>query len=101
MGDIHDPRTWHWGLGMPETLKDSIKIGVKDEKGKIVAHRILTIRHNADNTITVRADNYMESVEVTGKSDPELFEAVKYAVICASFEWTDEIEGLVRSELGK
>ena len=91
MTDHHDPRTWHWAFGMPESLQNSTKV----EMGT----KTLYIKHNADNTVTVKAGNYTESIGIEGKLDIEVFEAVKYAIICANFEWTDEIESFVRSEL--
>lgn len=84
--DSHDPRTWHWAYGAPESLMST---------------KTLSIRHNKDNTITISAGNQRESIEVTGKTDPELMEAVRYAVICQDFEWTPAIEELVRTELKK
>ena len=92
MSDPHNPRNWYWPLGMPESIANT--------KARM-AVKTLNIRHNADNTITISANNYRESIEITGKTDMELFEAVKFAIICANFDWTDEIDALVRSELGK
>jgi len=92
MSDIHDPRTWNWLDGVPESLANTkVRMAIKT----------FTIRRNADGTVTVSANNYRESFEIAGKSDEELFEAVKYALIMAHFSWTDKIEELVRSELDK
>lgn len=92
MTNSHDPRTWHWPEGMPESLANT--------KARM-AVKTLNIRHNADNTITIKANNYTESIEITGKTDPELFEAVKWATIGAGFNWTDDLATLVRSELSR
>lgn len=77
---------------MPESLANT--------KARM-AVKTLNIRHNADNTITIKANNYTESIEITGKTNPELFEAVKWAIIGAGFDFTPEIGDLVRSELQK
>jgi hypothetical protein len=90
--DPHDPRTWHWPLGMPETLaKTEVRMAVKT----------LNIRKNADNTLTVSANNYKESIGLEDKSEQEIYESVKFAIICANFDWNNETADLVRSELEK
>lgn len=90
--DPHDPRQWHWPEGMPETLAQTkVRMAVKT----------LTIRRNADKTITISANNYRESFEVEGKTKEELFEYAKFVTLSAGFNITDEIEALIRSELEK
>lgn len=90
--DPHDPRKWHWAEGMPESLAQTkVRMAVKT----------LNIRHNADGTITISANNYRESIEVEGKSENELFECARYAIICAGFDFSADTERLLRSELGR
>lgn len=66
-----------------------------------MAVKTVNIRHNADNTITVRTNNYTESIGIEDKTEKQLFDAVRYALICANFEWTNEVADLVRQELAK
>lgn len=90
--DPHNPRNWHWPEGMPESLANSkVRMAVKH----------LNIKHNADGTITIKADNYTESIEIEGKSGEELYDAVKWGIIGAGFQWTNAMAQLVRSELNK
>jgi len=90
--DPHDPRNWNWLDGPPESLTNTeVRMAIKT----------FNIRRNADGTITVAANNYRESFEIAGKSEEELLEAVKFALIMAHFSWTDQIAGLVREELEK
>ena len=92
MADIHDPRTWNWLEGIPESIANTkVRMAVKT----------LNIRHNADNTITVSANTYKESIGLDGKTPTEVYEAVKFAIICQGFDWTDELVDLVQSELIK
>lgn len=90
--DPHDPRNWNWLDGVPESIANTkVRMAVKT----------LNIRHNADGTITIAANNYRESIEVDGKTDMELYECAKFAIISAGFDFTDEIGSLLRSELEK
>ena len=51
--DSHDPRTWNWLDGVPESLTNTkVRMAIKT----------LKIRHNTDNTITISANNYRESI---------------------------------------
>lgn len=88
----HNPREWHWPEGIPESLANT--------KARM-AIKTLNIRKNADNTLTISANNYRESISIEGKTDQELYEACKYAIICASFDWNDEVSTLVSTELAK
>jgi hypothetical protein len=77
---------------MPQTLADTeLRMAVKT----------VNIRRNADNTLTVRTNNYTESIGIENKTEKQIFDAVKYALICANFEWTNEVADLVRQELGE
>ena len=90
--DPHDPRTWYWPEGIPQTLADTkVRMAIKT----------LNIRRNADNTITISCNNQRESIGLDGKTSDELFESVKFAIICQGFEWDDEKAVLVREELIK
>jgi len=90
--DPHDPRNWNWLDGPPESLTNTkVRMAVKT----------LNIRHNADGTMTIAANNYRESFEVEGKSEDELFDCAKFAIISAGFDFSADLERLLRSELSK
>lgn len=92
MSDSHDPRTWHWPQGVPESLANTeVKMAI----------RTLSIKKNADHTLTVRANNYTEHISIEGKNEDEVFDAVKWALVCANFDWNSNVKDLVRQELAK
>jgi phosphoribosylformylglycinamidine (FGAM) synthase-like amidotransferase family enzyme len=64
-----------------------------------MAQRTLSVRKNADETVTIKANNYVESVDISVKSVFEKYEAVRWAIITAGFSYTDEIDNLVIKEL--
>jgi hypothetical protein len=90
--DPHNPRNWHWPEGIPESLANT------EER---MAVKTLHIKHNTDDTITIKVNNYVESIEIQGKTNLELFEAIKWAIICGHFQWNDEIATLVATEISK
>lgn len=65
-----------------------------------MAVKTLNIKRNSDNTLTVRANQYVENISIEDKSEEEILEGVRYALICAHFSWNSEIRDLVRRELG-
>jgi zona occludens toxin (predicted ATPase) len=66
-----------------------------------MAEKTLSVRRNADGTVTIRSERYRESVDVRSKTPWEKYEAVKWAIITAGFTFSEEVEELVRKELEK
>jgi transglutaminase-like putative cysteine protease len=64
-----------------------------------MAQQTLSVRKNADGTMTIRSGKYKESVEIRSKTPFEKFEAVKWAILTAGFAFTEEVEEIVRKEL--
>jgi hypothetical protein len=64
-----------------------------------MAERTLSIRKNADETVTIKSVKYVESVDTRDKTPLEKYEMVRWAVITAGFDFTPEIEEIVRKEL--
>ena len=64
-----------------------------------MGERTLSVRKNADNTITISSGTYRESVDIQSKTPFEKYEAVKWAIITAGFEFTDAVERMVQKEL--
>jgi hypothetical protein len=86
----HDPRNWFWPFGTPESLRS------KDE----MAQKTVEIKRNKDNTITVKSGTgYVETINLAGKTRPERYESVRWAVITAGFEISPEIEALISETL--
>lgn len=99
---IHDPRKMQWPQGMPDSIANTLMLEqFKDGWSLNLAEKTVSVRRNADHTLTVSADNYKESISISDKTEEELFEAIKYAIICANFEWSDQMNRYVRSEVEK
>jgi|RhiMethySRZTD1v2_1073278.scaffolds.fasta_scaffold23651_4 hypothetical protein len=62
--------------------------------------RTLNIRRNADGTVTISSGGYKESINVREKTPEEKYDAVKWAILTAGFAYSEQIEELVREELG-
>lgn len=46
-----------------------------------MAFKYLTLRYNADSTLTVRYGRAVEHISLTGKTKGQVFDCVKYAAI--------------------
>jgi len=98
----HDPRKMQWPGGMPESLANTLMlVHLKDGWEIQLAEKTISVRKNADNTLTISSDTYKESIGLDGKTPTEVYEAVKFAIICQGFDWTDRLVDYVRSELIK
>lgn len=64
-----------------------------------MAKRNLSIRRNADGTVTISSGHYRESFEIRSKTPVEKFESVKWAIIGAGFAFSEQTEKMVRKEL--
>lgn len=64
-----------------------------------MAKKKLTVRKNADGTVTVRGDNYIEHFATQGRVPAEMFEIVRWGILTAGFFFSEEIERMVKREL--
>ncbi len=64
-----------------------------------MAQRTLTVRKNADGTVTIRGGRYVESFNLEFKSHWDKYEYIRSAIITAGFTYTEEIEEMVRKEI--
>lgn len=64
-----------------------------------MAKRTLSVRKNADETVTIKLGKYVESVNIAEKSPFERYESVRWAIITAGLEYTNEVDKMVLKEL--
>ena len=64
-----------------------------------MAKKTLSVRKNADGTVTIKSGGYVENIDVRAKTPWQKYDAVKWAILTAGYVFTGEIEKMVRKEL--
>ena len=66
-----------------------------------MAKKIVTLRHNADSTLTIRVGRDIENISTEFKTHAQVFDAVKYAIISKGVNMDDvTIVELIRAAMG-
>lgn len=64
-----------------------------------MAKKSLIVRKNSDGTFTIRADHYVEHIDLRAKTPDQKYESIKWAILTAGFAFSPQIERIVRHEV--
>jgi hypothetical protein len=65
-----------------------------------MGEKTISVRKSKSGIVTIKSGGYVESIDVRMKTPPQKFEAVRWAILTAGFVFTEDIEKMVRNELG-
>lgn len=65
-----------------------------------MAKKSFTIRKSKNGIVTIKSGGYIESIDVRDKTPPQKFERIRWAILTAGFAFTEDVEKMVRKELG-